>query len=393
MAFEEGKKMIPPILEELLRKENEIIESAETHMNQILEDDIKDLENKIKEAEISIESNTKEIEYIKKSLKVATYTKEEKESELKQKEELIEFLKNKLKEYPKTISNLPKEIDKRTKEYKRTLNDMYKNLPTLLRLFTERIELKKLLEMCDEHLTFIIHLNNLVKFEKFIRVTKLNFKVKSTHNIEKISNFNQYMSIFIESIIFYILDLLSQEKLLKDKQKLAELALSYAKGILNYLDTSENTENEISNEYYKDLEKFCESELSSIVGQKELSTFNLVDATSHLLYAKETLKSINNLGQNFKSIISEKLEITEAWASDAYHLIYLLNSYRHWRNVSNSKDPEIKEIAQITKDKIENFITSQYGFPKEDHIKKITSAISWPSAAAPSIFEKISPKY
>ena len=70
-----------------------------------------------------------------------------------------------------------------------------------------------------------------------------------------------------------------------------------------------------------------------------------MSATSHFLHSKNQLSSIEFLGSKFKEIVLEKVKINEAWASDAFHLKYLLNSYQNWNHVSNSKDTEIKEIV------------------------------------------------
>ncbi|MHA1380135.1 MAG: hypothetical protein ACTSRG_17315 [Candidatus Helarchaeota archaeon] len=394
--------MLSTILNAFLQKQNEILQGLEDQIQKIVELEKTELEEKMKDAKQTIETTTKEIEYIKKGLKTLTYTKDERTAELEQKENLVQVLKKKFKEYPKLIEKLPKTVDNKKKEYKKIINELFKHLFDFKKIITDNIKLKKLLEISDEHLSYIIQLNNLITLEKFIKVTNLELKVKSLHKIDKILNFEQYMSIFLESLLFHILEMIPQEKLLKDKLELAKLALSYAKGILNYAkeqNALENVEkqvdvkNDIDHDYYVDLEKLCESELALIIGQIELSEFDLATCTSHLIYARDLLSSINSLNHYFKTVLSEKIELAEAWASDAYHLIYLLNSYKHWGNVSNSKDPEIKEISQITKEKIEWFITSQYGFPKGDAIKKITNDLTWPTPTQPSIIDKINAKY
>ncbi len=424
MAFEIGRDMLNSLLNEFNRRKEEALSTVDAHVKQILEEEKDELEKKRVEDENLIESSTKDIEMLKKTMDVSEYTKDKKKMEIKEKEALIENLKNKLKEYPKILAKIPDGLDKRSKEYAKILKGFYENLEIFIKGISTKQDLKKMISLSDEHLKYIIQINDLIKLERFIRLNRVDFKVKSHRKNVAVPNFDQYMATFLEAMLYQVLEKIALEKLLKDKQEWARIALSYAKGILNHVNGSkfkasveserveieqseqperldedemvkEIPEEPLSEElkYSIDLEKFCESELLSIIAQQELMVFDLQNATSHFLHAKNLLNSIENLEKEFKSIISEKIVVLEAWASDAYHLIFLLNSFRNWSKLAGSSDPEIKEIAEITKKKVEGFITSQYGFPKDDQIKKITSEMAWPAPSPHPMIDKIEPKY
>ncbi|MFX0137310.1 MAG: hypothetical protein ACFFDN_26970, partial [Candidatus Hodarchaeota archaeon] len=299
----------------------------------------------------------------------------------------INDLKNKIKDYSKTISKLPGNAKNQINEVRSILKEFYKLSTAFSKISTGKIELDKIMKTGDDHFNYVMRLNSKMPLAEFIREAKLEFKINRPKKDVKITGYNQYMAYFLETILYYILKEIEQEKLYKIKEELAEKALSYAKGMMKYAKAAKSNDEK----YFTAIEKLCESEYIAALAHQEFSNFSLDTATSYFLSARNILKALNNLGKNIDTLISEKISTLEAWASDAYHLIYLLNSYNRWAEVANSENPEIKEIAQITKDKVEDFITSQYGFPEEAKIKEITKNIRWIAPSTPPKVEKIGP--
>ncbi|NVM01846.1 MAG: hypothetical protein HWN67_05900 [Candidatus Helarchaeota archaeon] len=387
MAYNVGKKMLNMFLNEFLRKQGNSIGAVEKYFNKVQNTEKNNLERKISDAESKINSNIKDIERIKKDLKTSKNKKKDKEKKLNEKQALINDLKNKIKDYSKTITKLPGNAKNQVNEVRSILKEFYKLSTAFSKISTGKTELDKIMKTGDDYFNYVIRLNNKMSFSEFIRDSKLEFKISRPKKDVKITGYNQYMAHFLETILYYILETVEEEKLYKIKEGLAEKALSYAKGIMKFAKASKSTDVD----YFTSLEKLCESEYISALAHQEFSNFNLDIATSYFLSARNLLKELNNLGKNFETLISEKISTLEAWASDAYHLIYLLNSYSRWAEVANSENPEIKEIAQITKDKVEDFITSQYGFPEENRIKEIIKKIKWIAPSTPPKVEKIGP--
>lgn len=389
MVFANGKDMIITILNEFLKKQDKALEAVEKSFKNLEENEKQDLENKISESEALINSNLKEIEALKEETKKYEYKKQEKKGKLDEKQKLVNDLKNKIKEYSKNLSKLPANTKNKISEFRGLLKEFYKLTTGFLKITTSQIDLEKLIKVSDDHLNYIIRINNEIPLDEFIRESKLDFKIKHPKKSLKITDYNQYVTIFLESILYHILEQLDKKVILKDKENLSELALSYAKGISKYAEFSETMEIN----YYKDLVNYCECEFISVIAHKEFDKFKLTKATSYFLDAKNRLNSLSNLDKELNALILEKIKIMEAWASDAYNLIYLFNSYNNWVEISNSENPELKEIAQITKDKVEDFITSQFGFPEESQIKDIIKEIKWPSPSTPPVIEKIGPRH
>ncbi|MFX1451283.1 MAG: hypothetical protein ACFFCM_10600 [Promethearchaeota archaeon] len=388
MAYNIGKKMLNMILNEFLRKQGNSMGAVEKYFNNLEEKEQKDFERRISDAESRINSSSKAIEEIKKQLKASKDKKSEKEKEITEKQTLINDLKNKIKDYSKTISKLPGNTKNKVNEVRSILKEFYKLSTAFLKIITGQIDVDKIMKTGDDHFNYVMRLNNYMPLSAFIGNCKLEFKISRPKKDIKIIGYSQYVAIYLETILYYILEAIEQEKLYKIKEELAERALSYSKGVLKYANAAH-----IDLDYFTDLEKLCQAEYISAMAHQEFGNFNLDTATSYFLGARNLLKTINNLGKNFDSLVSEKISISEAWASDAYHLIYLFNSYNHWAEVANSENPEIKEIAQITKDKVEDFITSQYGFPEEAKIKEITRNIIWVAPSTPPKMEKIGPTH
>ncbi len=389
MAYNVGKKMLNMFLNEFLRKQGNSIGAVEKYFNKIQNNEKSDLERKISDSESRINSNMKDIERIKKDIKTSKDKKKDKEKELNRKQDLVNELKNKIKEYSKTISKLPGNAKDKVNEVRSILKEFYKLSTAFSKISTGKIDIDKIMKTGDDHFNYVMRLNNLIPFGEFIRDSKLEFKISRPRKEVKIAGYNQYIAYFLETILYYILETVEEEKLYKIKEEFAEKALSYAKGIIKYAKAAKSTDID----YFTALEKLCESEYISALAHQEFSNFNLENATSYFLGARNLLKELNNLGKNIDTLISEKINILEAWASDAYHLIYLFNSYNRWANVANSENPEIKEIAQITKDKVEDFITSQYGFPEENKIEEIIKKIKWIAPSTPIKLEKIGPTH
>ncbi|MHA1299913.1 MAG: hypothetical protein ACTSO9_10855, partial [Candidatus Helarchaeota archaeon] len=344
-------------------------------------------EKEITSAEATIKSSMSEIAELKKELKISDFKKAEKTKKIKEDEKLVNELKSKIKNNSKYISKLPGNTKSKINKFKGKLKEFYKLTTGFLKIVDTKIDINRLLKLSEDHFNYVKTINSEIPLHEFIKNSKIELKIKRNNKEFKITNFNQYVIFYLESILYYILEAIEEEIILKNKRVLAETALSHARAILKYAKLAKISETE----YFVDLEKFCESEFCSILAHKEFKEFNLTKATSYFLGIKKRLKSITTLDKRFKTVISEKMKIAEAWACDAYNLIYLFNSYKNWQQVAESENSQIREIAQITKDKVEDFVTSQFGFPEEEKINKIIKEIKWPSSSSPDLLDKIKP--
>lgn len=234
MVFANGKDMIITILNEFLKKQDKALEAVEKSFKNLEENEKQDLENKISESEALINSNLKEIEALKEETKKYEYKKQEKKGKLDEKQKLVNDLKNKIKEYSKNLSKLPANTKNKISEFRGLLKEFYKLTTGFLKITTSQIDLEKLIKVSDDHLNYIIRINNEIPLDEFIRESKLDFKIKHPKKSLKITDYNQYVTIFLESILYHILEQLDKKVILKDKENLSELALSYAKGISKY---------------------------------------------------------------------------------------------------------------------------------------------------------------
>ncbi len=381
--------MLSVFLNELLKKQDKGMDAVEKNFEDWEVREKKRLEREVTNAEAKINQSLKLIEQLKKDLKISDFQKDKKTNELKENENLVNELKNKIKENSKTLSKLSGSAKNQINEFRGKLKEFYKLTTGFLKIIDSKLDLEKFLKISDDHLNYVSYINDKMSLANFIINGKLDFKLKGPTRDIRITDYNQYVAVYLETIMYHILEAHDEEKINKEKQKLAELVLSYAKAAVKYSEKASN----MDSDYYKELERFCESDFVIAIAHKEFKEFNLTKATGYFIDARDKLKSIKGLGKSFQSLISERMKVSEAWASDAYNLIYLFNSYSRWKDVSDSENSEIKEIAQITKEKVEDFVTSQFGFPEDDKLKQIISReLRWPAGSSPPEVSKIGSK-
>ncbi|NHI91152.1 MAG: hypothetical protein EAX96_01530 [Candidatus Lokiarchaeota archaeon] len=341
-------------------------------------------DKKSRDLEKDIEGMEKEIEKLNKKLselKEKTKTDKSAKNEFEKIKEEIKDKSNELKNKQKSFSKINQGVKKKKQDF----IEKYKNIT---KIFSEISKFKMNLAKQKEDLKNIIRfvgvlnifkeLEPIFPFEKLVNYCNLDLKIENEETTRKVQNLNLFIILMLESIACNIFDTVLTEKLNSVKilqmKHVCQLFLSTLE-----ISSSEN----ISQEYFEAMLNFSKSQYSFCLGVQAIEEHRYTKGTQFMLKAKEYLEKSN------KNIPIEEVELNEyfykisAHASDSYNLIYLLNSYINWKNLMTSKDSEIREIAEISKKNIEEWITKQFGFPKEEDILKILKNIRWPQTVNP----------
>ncbi len=195
---------------------------------------------------------------------------------------------------------------------------------------------------------------------------------------KRVKEFRKIMVLIEESMACLMLDEAFSEPLVSKRIEL----FNRANDVIGEAATLSKTERFDVN-YYAAWQSFVKGCLVIDLGVKAMESYDYTRATKYFLKAREMLSNIKDLPLN--DVITEKAMLARAYASDAFNLIYLLNSYASWKSLAKStKDDELKEIAKTSEKNIEEWITKQYGFPPEAKISALLNEMIWPVPEMPS---------
>ncbi|MHC1590645.1 MAG: hypothetical protein ACXQS8_01010 [Candidatus Helarchaeales archaeon] len=395
MTSEFSRKLIQEVCTNFLRYWGDIQEEFPKHFSNLQRLERERLKKEVKEKEKRIQQLNKRIEDLKSKFK------ETKESQLKkQMESMKTNLKeesNQLKEIKKELSKISKRFDQLKTEYENSLKMLQKYLLDLKKIDLKHSKPGKAVETI---LIFIPKLaeefkmlNELAGIDEFMEIYTFRFSLKHVYGTVSVKSELEFMALLLESMAFNLLHVVNyHENITSRKEELLARALSAAKGSLELV---KKTDNEPLKRFYEKMVILFEMEYLKILGIQEFEAHDYRTATSYFREALSYVKKIKD-EKAFANYLEEQALLLQALASDAFNLVYLLNSYKNWSYLEQITSNEIlKELASITKDRIEDFITPMYGFPQDKQLELITDprVVEWPKPIRSPKLDQIVPMF
>ncbi|MHA1144914.1 MAG: hypothetical protein ACTSRW_09280 [Candidatus Helarchaeota archaeon] len=393
MNDEDTRMMIRTACETFLRYWDEINRDHVKHF-----DNLKRIEENNRKKSINRQLNKiKQIEDDINSVK--SKMKESKDSSLKKKmESLKQELKDesaKLKEFKKDVSRLTKKYDGLRSDYESCLKNLQKYLQEFQKLDIKRTKPTRLTEMILIFIPKITEefklMNELASVEEFMALYDFKFNLKHIKGTVTVKSEQIFRALLLESMAFNLLyNSIYHENITSKKEELVSRALSAIKRCLELVKEDDNKD---LIKHYENVLIFFEMEYLKILAIQEFEGHEYLTATSYFLEALTYLRKIKSV-KYFKEYLEEQEICLQALASDAYNLIYLLHSYKNWSYLeTKTENPILKELADITKNRIEDFITPMYGFPEDEQLEKITSPkiMLWPKPERSPKLDGIAP--
>jgi len=344
------------------------------------------IEDEIEDYQKAIASLKQRSEMLKKEIK----KDKEKKATL---DEVMKHLKTAagdLKAKKKELESLPQHI----KQLKATFQDQMKDLSRVIddvaKIKTQELKSEKIgatLQKMKELVSRFNEINEIANLDEIIKAASIEFKLENENGQKKVKDYKKLMILLEESIGAQCFDLSENEKIGSKKAEYLKNACAEFTIAAN-----DSKEDNFDVDYYSGLLALAQGLLIISFGIQKMEDYECALATRYFLQARELLVSIKT-GLNLDNLITERVALTRAMASDAFSTIYLLNSYDNWKNIdASTTDPELKEIAGISTRNIEEWIIKQYGFPSEEKIAKILNAMIWPKPLMPPELESYVPK-
>jgi len=375
LVFDKSKKVIFEIAKIWAR--SNLIEGTTAYFKSIEGEELKALQKEISRLELKIDKFNAELEILKEESK----TDKNKKKEFEKKKNQVKDFANKLKSKKKSVPKINQSLKERT-------NQFLEKTKMLSKIFTEiskfQINVVKNKDTMKNIVRFetlfnLFHdTNEVMPFTKMVNYCNIDFKIENESGSRKIQKLNTFLIYVMESIACNLLDSGIHEKLINPKLMQLKHSCRLLMSVVN-LCRKEN----FNMSYYEALANYFNSKYTFFLAHKEMENHNYNNATQYLMKSREYLeKSGKNLPIDEKQL-NKDIFLVNAFASDSYNLIYLLNSYANWRGVLENIPGDLKEIAEISYKNIEAWITKQFGFPDEDKLNEIVSKIVWPKPITP----------
>nr|MDO8118699.1 hypothetical protein [Candidatus Sigynarchaeota archaeon] len=230
----------------------------------------------------------------------------------------------------------------------------------------------------EELIDRLAEVNEIIRLTEIVKNAGVEFKIEMDGGLKKVKDFRKILILFEEAMACMLIDQAFSETLVSKRVEL----LNRTNDIIAEVTSLSRTERFDVN-YYAAWQSFVKGSLVIDIGIKQMEAHEYMKATQYFLKARELLSNIKDLP--IGSIINERLLLARAYASDAFNIIYLLNSHASWKMIAKStKDAELQEIANASEKNIEEWITKQYGFPPEAKITALVNEMIWPVPELPS---------
>lgn len=382
MVFEKSQEIIFKVAEIWLNAD--ITKNLSSYYKNVEEIKRKAIQDQVDSLERHKKYLEKEMERTKKHMK----DKEKKQSKSKKE------WKNELETFKRKIKEKENEIKDKSKDFKRLPNivkDIKANLESSLKDFSKFLQdflkikaldvrsrdVTKELETYDQYIEFLKKIDDMIPIREIVNSVGVEFKLECEFGGVKVNDIDILLSVVSESVGSIILNFALPEKLSGKKVELLQKSAHYYKEARDHC-LGEN----FHVKYYEGLAKYVNAQFVIMLGVKAVENYEYYDATKYFIQAREWFAEVRSEVKD-KKFVDQQIALARAYASDAYNLIYLLNSYKNWKTVAENSDGELKEIADISIKKIEEWVEGQFGFPPENQIPQILKRIRWPRAAIP----------
>ncbi|MHA1892398.1 MAG: hypothetical protein ACTSYS_15495 [Promethearchaeota archaeon] len=381
MVFESSRRMVLQICEQIRKAKLNVgiagyYENFEENKRRLLLQDI-----------ISHESAIEELNVREKQLKKELKKDKEKRAVLEDVRRHLKVKLSELKNTKKTLQRLPSVIKELKAEFKEKIRSFTKFLDDVVKL-NDNDDLKdkdfeaqilRLMELIQR----LEAINDIVSFNEIMSNAGIELKVNHLTGQKKIKNYRQILVIIHESICTRFFNKATLHSLEMEKRLYLEKAISVCKKIKEI-----NAEEKFMENYYDQFSKLIFARYTISLGIKNMEDFNYVEATRYFLKARENFASIKESKFDNK-LIKGYLSLSRALASDAYSLVYLINSYYNWMSVKENIPREFEDIAKVSTDYLYEWITKQYGFPPASQVNNLVKKLFWPKPVYPPSIDKV----
>jgi polyhydroxyalkanoate synthesis regulator phasin len=304
----------------------------------------------------------------------------EKQATLEEVKQNLTSRKSELEAKKKELVTLPKQVKSLKAEFDTEMKALLKGLDDLAKLRGQDAKLRDEsdgIAQIEFVLLQFVGVNKLVEIDEIIKEAKLEIKVTSDSGEKAVKEFRKMLVLFMESAGTRLLGYGLGESLLSKKVMFFQKAAT----MLNRSSNIAKME-KFDFAYHDKLFSIAQGCLVIGLGTQLLETFEYSRAAQYFLKAREILKVVSG-DHPHASLAAEQAAVARASASDAFNVLYMLNSYVNWKMVSENASGELKSIASISIRNIEEWITKQYGFPPDDKINDILGSMLWPKPLLP----------
>ncbi|MBN2151608.1 MAG: hypothetical protein JW839_09190 [Candidatus Lokiarchaeota archaeon] len=333
------------------------------------------IKNDIQEYQKAIADLKQRSEEVKKSKKKDKEKKATLEEVKRHLEESLKGLKDKQKEL-ETLPQRVKQIKADFQEKMKGLNKAVEEVTWLKMQGTK--DNASTIQKMQELMLKMIDMNKLVSLDEIFKSAGMEFKLENETGPKVVKDFRKLVTMLHESIAARWYDLAAGEKI--GAKKVENL-----KNMCTELAFSANAARSERWEldYYTELLALGLGRLTITLGIQQVEAYEYMKATQYFLKAREILSGIRK-ALKLEKLLGEQVALARAHASDAFNIVYLLNSYANWKAIAkDTVDAELKDVAAISVRNIEEWITKQYGFPPEDKINAILGGMIWPTPQVP----------
>ncbi|MHA1679682.1 MAG: hypothetical protein ACTSUE_01655 [Promethearchaeota archaeon] len=376
MVFNKARKMIVDITRgwqkvNLERGIAGYYDNFEENKARNIQQDIESYEKAIND----LSAREKELKKELKKDKKKQETMEEVKKHLKEKSRMLKNVKKELSDLPKTIKSIKSDFREKIKRLSKFVYDLDKIINMESKGGGIEAEIKKI----DEFITLLEEINKVVPLDEIISHANLEFKIVHETGIKKFKRYKKLLIFIYESLAARLVHHALSQKLEEKKREFLKKAHKSCREIISI-----NKKERFLINYYQSFNNLVTALHVISIGVSKVKEYDYVLATQYFLKARALLIK---LGDDFKKldITSQSISLSRAYASDAYNIIYLLNSFYNWKNILEKAEGEMKEIAQISVNNIQEWVTRQYGFPPTEKIEIILKTIIWPKPVMPKI--------
>ena len=375
VVFEKSRKILFDVAN--IWQRADMVSGTDAYFESVEDKKAKKLERQIEEMEKEIEKLNIKLSELKEKTKTDKNAKQQ-----------FDKTKNKIKEKSNELKNKQKSFSKISQGVKKKKNEFYDKFKNVSKIFNEITKFRQNLAKQKEDMKNIIRfvgvlntfqeIEEIFPFDKMTNYCNLDLKIENEDGVKRIQDLNAFLAIMLESIACNLFDTALNEKL--NSAKILQM-----KHVCQLLISSQelSSSGNFNMDYYEAMLAFSKSQYSLFLGIDQMEKHEYANGTQYILKAREYLEIASKNLPMDEEELNSFFYLINAYASDSYNLIYLLNSYINWKNLMISPNGQTKELAEISKKNIEEWITKQFGFPKEEDIIKIIKKIKWPQAVNP----------
>ncbi|MBD3188619.1 hypothetical protein GF325_17455 [Candidatus Bathyarchaeota archaeon] len=342
-------------------------------------------ENKSRMIEQDIESYEQAIQDLnerEKSLKKELRKDTKKQETLDEVREHLKDKKQKLKETKKELSRLPKTIKSIKSDFKDKMKELSKLSGDLARSLHESPgddEHEEDIALIDDFIDLLQKIDKIAPLDEIIKNAGLEFKVEHETGSKKVRKYSKVLILLKESLAARLLNHALEHVIESERREHLDHAHAACMDIIEI-----NARVKFMLDYYDSLQKFVTSIHIISIGVSTVQEYNYMEATQYFLKARELLTKMDETFRGLP-IAKQYVALSRAYASDAFNIIYLLNSYYNWKAIAKDANGELKDIADLSVTNIQEWITKQYGFPPIDKVNQIVKKIIWPQPKMPKM--------